>query len=451
MIIYLLLITLLIEFSIAYYFLNQEIMHPAVIVCCVFVFSTICAIYNIDSWNIDLHMNTYFTIIGGVAVFIFFAMVAEKFKIIIFKKNSMTLNEAIVPKKNFRESNFIHVKYYKTFLTIAIGFVTIIWHFIWVKNVASQNGGIGNLSDIMYNFRMASSYDVLDSSLDKPFLLGKIGTITMIMGYFYLYIFIYNKLENIKFKKNVLNIFPVIFLCIDNILEAARGGLLNLIASALIIYYFLWQRKNGLKKKNNFKFMLKILLLLVLVLLAFSSLREIVGRTNDSSAINYITVYAGGSIQLLDMFLQDPHITSTLWGKETFYHVYEYIGNKFGISDFVYIAHLEFRQSNGVGIGNVYTALRSYIYDFGYLGMVVLVAICSLFYTKFYKKIKDKLRINETKLDFRILIYSYIAPALFMFSIAERAYSTIIFPGNITILIMALIIKYFLLDINRAS
>ena len=42
-------------------------------------------------------------------------------------------------------------------------------------------------------------------------------------------------------------------------------------------------------------------------------------------------------------------------------------------------SNLEFRQSNGVAIGNVYGAIRRYYNDFGIGGVIVLQMIASTF------------------------------------------------------------------------
>ena len=67
--IYTLLIFLCVIFIIIYYIFESDVFQPAIIVCAVYILSVLCAIYNIENWQIDLHFNTFCAIISGIIIF----------------------------------------------------------------------------------------------------------------------------------------------------------------------------------------------------------------------------------------------------------------------------------------------------------------------------------------------------------------------------------------------
>lgn len=128
------------------------------------------------------------------------------------------------------------------------------------------------------------------------------------------------------------------------------------------------------------------------------------------------------------------------------------MGKTFGISEWNYISHLEFRVSNGVHIGNVYGAFRYYLYDFGWLGLILLSVFAGIFYSYMYKRLKWSKNIKrEDGFSWKVLAYMYFGPSLFMISIADYTYAKL---GNIMALFkfffLAWIIKKLVVD-NRFS
>lgn len=62
-------------------------------------------------------------------------------------------------------------------------------------------------------------------------------------------------------------------------------------------------------------------------------------------------------------------------GSQVFRNIYTYLGGKYGISQYLYQLDLPFLKHNGLNTGNVYTTFYQFYYDFGYDGIVPLMAI----------------------------------------------------------------------------
>ncbi|MFU7518193.1 hypothetical protein, partial [Clostridium sp. HCS.1] len=59
----------------------------------------------------------------------------------------------------------------------------------------------------------------------------------------------------------------------------------------------------------------------ILVLVIFYLSASWVGRINNKNIIDYITLYCGGSIENLNLFIKSPPEASSIWGKESFYYL----------------------------------------------------------------------------------------------------------------------------------
>ncbi|MFR5126091.1 O-antigen polymerase [Blautia massiliensis (ex Durand et al. 2017)] len=167
--------------------------------------------------------------------------------------------------------------------------------------------------------------------------------------------------------------------------------MLQIFIATMVMYHLLYHKQNGWNKHYNIKALVKIVVIATVLLIIFVELRDIVGRNYSETAkspLYYICCYIGGSIHLLDDFIKKPIDGSQIWGKETFYSIIRFIGQRFNIKDWIYISHLEFRYSNGLNVGNIYTAFRKYIYDFGYFGVIWCTALVSFIYNQIYYTIK---------------------------------------------------------------
>ena len=122
-----------------------------------------------------------------------------------------------------------------------------------------------------------------------------------------------------------------------------------------------------------------------------------------------------------------------IWGNETFTALNN---DLFGYSDNI---HLEFRQSNGIWIGNVYTALRNYYQDFGLEGVIVLQIIYSVIMTSLYLIASNK---NNKSSNFILPIYALFGFTLILHSYRDFFFSTIVSFNYINIIIYMFIIMF---------
>lgn len=182
-----------------------------------------------------------------------------------------------------------------------------------------------------------------------------------------------------------------------------------------------------------------------LALSGFYYASSLVGRdTLNKNLVEYVTMYGGGSIEGLDLYIQDKPQKSELFGRETFWGTWRFLID-YGIVDYPTkpTGSLEWRKVDGVTIGNVYTAYRRWIQDFGIIGCVIMTAIVSWFYNWFYYKLLyHKIR-NKNVFNILLIIYSMFFYHLFLISIDCRIFDEII-PASI-VQYMVLVISYYII------
>ena len=154
-------------------------------------------------------------------------------------------------------------------------------------------------------------------------------------------------------------------------------------------------------------------------------------------------MYGGGSIQLFDMYLQEPPQKSELFGSETFWGTYRFL------DDYNIInlrkkptGSLEWRKSNNYSIGNVYTAYRRWIQDFGILGCAIVFAFVCMVYNIYYNKLKYYNKGKNNLFNISLIFYAYLYYHLVLISIDCRIFDEVI-PASLSQFVVALLVYYY--------
>lgn len=254
--------------------------------------------------------------------------------------------------------------------------------------------------------------------LDLPQLsvINQIKKIFFATGYMFLVIFIRNCVIKPNLKNDKLLLFNCLCCFFLIMTGGGRGSLVAYLLSGVVIYFIYSQIFYGTGKifftvKNTFFLFASF----VISSTVFYCGLWLTGRENGDfnilELIHHVSFYLGGSIPLFDNFLETYNIDSDVnFGKETFYAVIQQF-RKIGLIDVPpYSIHLEFRPN--VYDGNVYTAFRSYINDFGYIGILIFPIICSivsscLYYSAIRNARKEPISVLMTV--YAIMVYPIFA------------------------------------------
>lgn len=435
--IYILAVSVSFLLIIAYYLFEQDIFSPSVIICSTILLCILCALLNVKSWDINYHFNTYVVMITGIVSFIL-----PSICVFLFYKRKISYAKNIYKENNYT-NNLIEIQNWKTFIIILFNIIVFAWYFKEIYRISLLAGNTEGIAGMMSAFRMGNSYGTVSSEQTIPTILNQCIKFNRIFAYIYLYAYINNIIIHKNYKKNIMYIFPIIGFAAQTILGSDRIYLILLVCAGLVMAYLLLYKYNKFNKNISNKFIKICIKSLLIVFVIFFSLRNIIGHqsTESDSAINYITKYVGGSVQLFDLYMQNPIEKSQLWGKETFSSVYLLI-SKFDIVE-PYKRHLEFRESNGIIIGNVYGAFRKYYQDFGILGVIILQIISAYFFNTFYYYIKYNTKKNS---GFKLLLYAFIVHGLFYIPIDDLIFSGLISMNYLTLIIYLRIWYWILIE-----
>lgn len=406
MIIYLLLLTLIFLFIVSYHIFDKDLFSPSTILCEAYILSVLCCIYNIDTWGVNLHWNTYFVIVIGNIIFI----------IVSAYIHNIYRNKKKIPKKN-EELKYINIP---VIILLIVLILFIIFTFWFIKENLSLNGAFSSSNDFSSAMQMHRQDLINDSANFNPILKG-LNTLLSTLVFILLYVFINNVIVDKKKKSNYIILLCIILYLIASFFSAQRSTFLIIFIYIVFVIYELLNRKNLIISKLNGKYLKKGIIALFLFLFLFGATRHLFGRVGDESIIDNVTYYAGNSIEALDLYLQSP-IESRQFGEELFRMIRVKLA-PLGLCEdsTMKTIHLEFRHNSKGGIaGNVYTAYRYYIHDFGYASIIIFQSLTATFFGIWYEKIRK--RKLKTGIDLSFVIYSWFIIALFEHSIHEDFY-----------------------------
>lgn len=408
------LIMLLLFLFFSWYTLGKDIFQPSCLVILSYTAIVVCALMMQPSWQYEYHAITLWIISLGLAVIYFANLIFQKSHFLIGKKNnqnSQVLKATYVPLTVYILAICVQI--------IAIG--------LYYQEIIRITGG-GVISDVMSIFRSKTAYGTEES---VSFLATQFLNVSFAIGIVFLYVFLKNTLfEGIK--GNIKYFIPTALYVITSLMTGGRFGTLIIFFAGITMCAILYRKK--FSRGFSRKIWVWVFVAVFIVLLGFYWVRELIGRlsvfSEESSFIEYIASYVGGSLPLFDLYLQNPIESSTIFGKETFYALNNTLIELGFLDAEPYITHLEFRIWNGYSLGNVYTGFRRNIQDFGIFGMTILQFLFSAIMSASYNKIK------RSGSEYGIILYCSLAYVLYLHGVNDCFYTRVISFGEVVLILL---------------
>ena len=420
MLIYVMLVLFFLITILVYIKAKGDILQPSVIFSAMYTFSILCAALNKDYWGINLSLKTFFIIVLGGLEFIIISFLID-----YYYKRKNENKKIELSQREVSQTRVIKIEKWKIALIIIYSIIVIILLILNVLSIASEFGEFSNFSEALTIFRQNTSYES-NTSLSRivSLLLKPLLAAAYICLFVYIKNIIYKEGKMIKkiFTESIY-LLPVLAFIIQSLAQSNRGSILRIAIAGFVMFVIVWYQKENWKRKISFKAILILVLVACIGLTMFYFSATLVGRKISKNLIQYVTMYCGGSIQCLDLYIEDPVEKSSIFGYETFTYLIRNLQDYAGLElEEVPTTHLEWRRSNGVLVGNVYTSYRRWIQDFGYIGMILLQAGVAIFYNVYYNKMKYSKNKSSTVNDLALLTYAYLAYPLFIHSIDSIFY-----------------------------
>ncbi|RHB40484.1 oligosaccharide repeat unit polymerase [Enterocloster aldenensis] len=426
---------------IAYYLNGRDIITPSVMMCIVFFLSIVVAILNIKNWNIKYSLKATIILSTGILVFVIADMII--YQISKVRKKNYLISKDEILKSN--RVNIIDVELWKIVIIVIIELFTLIWQFLEIQRITGIHS-LSNIGLMVFTYKNVVSYSTaLSASELMSGMVNQLTKITTVTAFIYIFIIINNVIEKIKPIKLLKYIPSILIYFIQSVLTGGRECIFRTGCITIISVYVLYHQKRGWEKNITYKYIKLGIFMVFIILPIFWLSKDLMGRTTQKTIFEYLSFYAGGSIQHFNQYILDPPPANTVFGEESFVNIYTFLW-KHGLSNFHRIIHLEFRWLNGYTRGNVYTFFRRLIQDFGITGMYIATFIIGITYSYIYhfKLWRQKKSYITSQW---ILIYSYIYYVILMSSIEQMIFG-ILSVASFTTLIMQFFMFWFFTSVN---
>ncbi len=413
----------------SYFLCNKNILSPSFISCAMYLIGTIVVYTYRIKWSVIINANTVLIII----CFLLFILVGD------------VLASSI--KKGFTQFNNNQTYYFKignSLMVFIIAFMIcgLIYYTRSVIQLSQLGGGSGDYSQMLGYARHAKN------NLGFKMSTSAIIIFWICEGLFYIstYIFI-NNIFNCKSKitKELKYLFPIILYTFMAILSTGRTLIMReFIFIVVIIVVFKYRHINWSAKFNK-----KIIKIISIVISAFFILFYylglLTGKSSNKEFFDYIAVYFGSSIAALNEYMKYPfRSTDFLWGGHTLFGFYTILRK---VLSFIpnLSTPLEFTILGSMYATNIYTPIRRYYQDFGYIGVIIIAFFIGFYYKKFLLKIKYKPSNIST------ILYAYAFFPIVEIMIEERVFMDLLTIKSIFIVVFItimyrLLVKGYLIE-----
>lgn len=402
---------------------NRNIIFPSNILILSFLVAAICNTIIMNVLNSDITNETMWIIVIFVSLFLIFSWVSS-----IIVKSDLFNN--YIPNKSYSKNKKIYhldLKYWKIIFLLCIQLLAlIIFAYEFHKYIGSFT------SD---NLSVYRGYSLSEKS-PFPSWVSMLSNVSVMISYVSIYVFINNIFSKKKDKKRnfILFLSSVASLPLP-IMSSSRFTDVSIILFSLVLYIHFEYYHNGKLGKSFFI----TSFILVLVFYAFQYLGTIIGR-GQYNQLSFVYYYGGG-ISLFDNYIRNPFIlNSNAPGYQTFANVYNFL-KKIGVLDFSYNRSYPYGYVNGIGIGNVYSCLLSYFYDFGYEGVMIMSSIFGAIFGYMFEKVKS-IKLSGIKVS--VICYFYITYTLVFSPYSENIVWNLLSVGLYENLLLIFLIARFL-------
>lgn len=208
-------------------------------------------------------------------------------------------------------------------------------------------------------------------------------------------------------KNTIYEYLVIVGGIVISLLQGTRNTLFLFVISIVIMFLTLKKVQNGGHANITLKSFSKLILGSLVLIFLFRVTLVVTGRASDEFTFTeMLSTYVGASIKNLELFIQENHSRSTVWGGQTLLQTYSKIYNKTGNSKFLVTSLYTYRWIGKTGLGNIYTMLMPLYVDFGTMGTCIVMAIIggvSQFQYECIYRIK-----NSKDLMRKIIFYSYV-------------------------------------------
>lgn len=369
--------------------LKFDVISPPIVLIVGYIVSTLFLVFNRTTWNIELSLTTV---------------------ILIFSANLITYLFCLLfrPVNKVRKSKepigLFYISSSKTAIILVFDIIISILFWYEIRRIALLNGATNDISSIMSRYRQVMLFSDM-SAVSASFnpIIMQLFKFTLGLAYVSLYFLCMNLVKGDKLKNNKNYILIIIAYLLSSMLQSSRSQYLQFILAFIVIYVITSGVIDIRVFISKYKKIVKaIILCMIIFIAAFFLMRNLLGRNVYTDFFEYISAYISGSLYCFNGFIEQ-YTGNGEFTNETFSAINRFL-YKLSLVDAASSTSMEFVYILPTVKTNVYTALRRWINDFGFVGMYILQSIFGMFFAIFYKYCREH---HDSKVI--VLAYMYIA------------------------------------------
>lgn len=397
--------------ALSLYINRENIVSPANLLCFSFTISVLCGILNYEEWDFSISINTFLVIVCGISVFLIMCIIAN------------FLYDLLPQYKHSSDSTILKLPLYVYICGAILPLITMLIVSKEIISIVSTfRGSTDSLSSAIGQYDQLLKFSAQDIRLSS--LANNLNSLSQALLFFWL-------IRSLKyyFSNKSIDIGSLIALIISvplPLLSGARNGLYLEICAIIVIWlmYYLYYAHKALI--ISFKSILLPVIFIISILISFKPLLSILGREDDNSTFDYISLYLGAPIKNFDTYIRGySGAEATRWGEMTFANTRNDFSFIFGANTPDWNTWQPFRTVNGKDLGNVYTLLYPLSYDFGVIGTILVMAILGFISQILFKYARNTLLTHQSGFPISVCIYGTVSYGLVFAFFSNRLISTI--------------------------
>lgn len=426
----------------AYVFFKKEITSPTFICTAMYALSLFLMLLYSEEWEVNLSFKTYSIIIVALVFLWLGEYIAMRAAPAFGGKRLLSV--FVDEDKNSQETLGIQLSE----ISIAICFIfvslTAILYLRDIQNIVANSEYAQSEYGQEYTFLRQFSWAQILEGAEVSYLVQQMFTLSGVIAFVLSYVVIYNMVYGPhRRKRHPFAYLTIIVYVGSSFLTSGRALMLNFFIYCIFVWLILLAKKKNWTFNNNIKLLIRAALIIVIAILLFYLAGILTGKT--SSYTNFMDIFANyfsSSIYGLNEYLNNPSEfmpDTDFFGVHTLSGLYTLLRTLgFPIPDS--IVALEYIEC-GDYLTNIYTPLRRYFQDFGWIGLCLIMFLIGYFYKRLVWKNKSK---NSCGLD--VIFAAYFMFPLVYIAIEERVFMDVIMMRSIYQIIYIIFVYQWLVN-----
>jgi len=349
----------------------------------------------VDYWSLDLAWQTVATVLGGCTLFAAVSFAVSLCFDICHAKRKQAFSLPYPATCGISNCTVWHAG---AFLLLQI--ITVVWTFAFLLKATDT----ADISQAIITFNDTNKFS--DTLIELPGLLGKLRMLTFASGFVWAYMLIYSFAHKIRIPR-VLVLLNFVMSVVNSLTTGSRTDAFLLIVATVVMAYFIYGRKNEWKLKMSPKKWLMLGGGAAALVLSFQTLGNLLGRNSKISVWEYIGIYLSAELKNLDIFIREGQFGAPVGQWQTLINLVNMIARRFNIPEWTHKFDIPFRNVNGHSLGNVATTFYAWLYDGGYIAVIIFTVIMAVICQLVYKFVTCREQ-KAGRISISELAYSYI-------------------------------------------